>query len=65
MTQRNFFIDKRESLKPVNLRNLSMVPSGTKFLNSMFSVDSVSTWIPIYREKNGTANNQSFWYTDL
>ena len=43
MTQRNFFIDKRESLKPVNLRNLSMVPSGTKFLNSMFSVDSVST----------------------
>ena len=31
MTQRNFFIDKRESLKQVKLINLSMAPSDTHF----------------------------------
>ena len=41
MTQRNFFVDKKETMEPVRIKGLSAAPSGTNFLNSTSSVESV------------------------
>lgn len=62
MAQR-IFIDKRECLETVKLRNQFMAPSGTSILNSMpYALSRVfaSTSMPIFCGENGATNNQSF-----
>ena len=40
MTQKNFHANKKHNTQPVKIKNLSIVPTGMLFLNTITEVDS-------------------------